>query len=101
MQKRGDVVGRCRKKRCCRELGESKLFKPRKVPGKELTITEIELDEFEAMRLCDLEEMSQIEAADSIGVSRGTVQRLLQKGRKKIIEALLEDKGLLIKDKED
>lgn len=93
-------MGRCRKKRCCRELGGSKLFKPRGIPGRELSITEIELDEFEAMRLCDLEEMSQIEAADSMGVSRGTVQRLLQRGRKKIIEALLEERGLLIKDKE-
>ena len=92
-------MGRVKKERCCRELGGSKLFKPRGVPGRELTINNIEIDEFEAMRLCDLEEKSQIEAAEVMGVSRGTIQRLLTKGRKKVMESLLNNKGLLIEDK--
>lgn len=92
-------MGRCKKERCCRELGGTKLFKPRGVPGRELTINNIEIDEFEAMRLCDLEGKSQIEAAEIMGVSRGTIQRLLTKGRKKVVESLLNNKGLLIEDK--
>ncbi len=92
-------MGRVKKERCCRELGGSKLFKPRGVPGRELTINNIEIDEFEAMRLCDLEEKSQIEAAEVMGVSRGTIQRLLTRGRKKVMESLLNNKGLLIEDK--
>lgn len=94
------VMGRCKKERCCRELGGTRLFKPRGVPGRELIINNIEIDEFEAMRLCDLEGKSQIEAAEAMGVSRGTIQRLLIKGRKKVVESLLNNKGLLIEDKE-
>lgn len=92
-------MGRCKKERCCRGLGGEKLFKPRGIPGKDLELNRIEIDEFEAMRLCDLEEKNQIEAAEIMGVSRGTVQRLLIRGRRKIMEALLEDKGVLIEDK--
>ncbi len=94
------IMGRCKKERCCRELGGTRLFKPRGVPGRELIINNIEIDEFEAMRLCDLEGKSQIEAAEAMGVSRGTIQRLLIKGRKKVVESLLNNKGLLIEDKE-
>ncbi len=93
------IMGRCKKERCCRELGGTRLFKPRGVPGRELIINNIEIDEFEAMRLCDLEGKSQIEAAEAMGVSRGTIQRLLIKGRKKVVESLLNNKGLLIEDK--
>ncbi|WP_281836247.1 DUF134 domain-containing protein [Propionigenium maris] len=93
-------MGRCKKERCCRELGGSRLFKPRGVPGRGLDINNIEIDEFEAMRLCDLEGKSQIEAAEAMGVSRGTIQRLLIKGRKKVVESLLNNKGILIEDKE-
>ncbi|GLI56869.1 hypothetical protein PM10SUCC1_23830 [Propionigenium maris DSM 9537] len=76
------------------------MFKPRGVPGRGLDINNIEIDEFEAMRLCDLEGKSQIEAAEAMGVSRGTIQRLLIKGRKKVVESLLNNKGILIEDKE-
>lgn len=54
----------------------------------------IELDEFEAMRLCDAEGLSQIEAALRMMVSRGTVQRLLESGRRKVVQALLANEGL-------
>lgn len=100
MHKKELIMGRCKKERCCRELGGSRLFKPRGVPGRNLTINNIEIDEFEAMRLCDLEGKSQIEAAEAMGVSRGTIQRLLIKGRKKVVESLLNNKGILIEDKE-
>jgi predicted DNA-binding protein (UPF0251 family) len=57
---------------------------------------EVLLDEFEAVRLCDHDLLSQIEAAEKMGVSRGTVQRLLESGRFKIIDALLHDKAIKI-----
>ena len=37
----------------------------------------IPADELEALRLCDLEELPQVEAADRMNISRGTLQRLL------------------------
>lgn len=92
---------RCKKKRCCRSLDAEKILKPIAFPLAELTIINVELDEFEAMRLCDLEGKSQIEASEFMQVSRGTVQRLLQSGRRKIIYALLHSKGLKIKNQHD
>ena len=59
-------------------------------------VAEILLDEFEAVRLCDHDQLSQIEAAARMRVSRGTVQRLLEAGRFKIADALLHDKAIHI-----
>lgn len=87
---------RCKKPRRCRQLEGEKIFKPRSTPLAELTITEIFLDEFEAVRLCDHDRLSQIEAAARMNVSRGTVQRLLAAGRLKIADALLHDKAIKI-----
>ena len=52
-------------------------------------------DELEALRLCDFEDMTQEEAGKQMGVSRGTVHRLLMSGRKKLVEALVSSKALI------
>ena len=85
---------RCRKHRCCRPLSAARLLKPRGVPLHEVPVQWLALDEFEAMRLCDLEGLSQIEAGERMQVSRGTVQRLLESGRRKVVRALLANEGL-------
>lgn len=54
------------------------------------------MDELEALRLCDYENLEQSEAARKMGVSRGTFQRILYSGRHKSVEALCEGKGVLI-----
>ena len=56
------------------------------------------LDEFEAIRLIDIEGLNQIEAAADMQISRATVQRLLLSGRKKIAEALLRNCALEIQN---
>jgi predicted DNA-binding protein (UPF0251 family) len=56
----------------------------------------IEPAEVEALRLVDVEGLSQEEAGDRMGVSRGTVWRLLKSGRKKIVEALIKARPLTI-----
>lgn len=56
----------------------------------------IEPAELEALRLVDLEGLSQEEAGERMGVSRGTVWRLLQSARKKSAQALTEGRPLLI-----
>ncbi len=53
-------------------------------------------DEIEAMFLCDGENLSQEEAGLKMGISRGTVQRLLAQARKKTIEAIALGKALVI-----
>jgi predicted DNA-binding protein (UPF0251 family) len=62
----------------------------------ELTVIPLELSELEAMRLCDVEDHDQEEAGQQMGVSRGTIQRLLKRGRSKVVEALLESAALVI-----
>lgn len=67
----------------------------------ELKMVIIELDEFEAIRLCDYEDKNQIEASEVMHVSRATVQRLLSSGRKKIVDSLLNSKVLHINNSQD
>ena len=61
----------------------------------------LKLDEFEAMRLCDHEGKSQIEASEAMGISRGTVQRLLLSGRRKLLDVLLREQELVIEPELD
>ena len=89
---------RRRKIRNCRRLDGDKNFKPSGIPRTELESVILELDEFETLRLCDYDGLSQIEAGEVLGVSRGTVQRLLSTGRKKIVDVLLHSKELILKD---
>jgi len=56
----------------------------------------IEAAELEALRLVDLEGLSQEEAGERMGVSRGTVWRLIQSARKKTAQALTEGRPLRI-----
>jgi uncharacterized protein len=50
----------------------------------------IEFAEVEAFRLVDKEGMSQEEAGQKMGISRGTIWRLLQNARRKTAQALSE-----------
>jgi len=52
--------------------------------------------EVEAQRLVDLEGLLQKEAGERMGVSRGTVWRLLQAARKKAAQCISEGRPLLI-----
>lgn len=53
-------------------------------------IINIFLDELEAMRLVDSENLTQDEAGVLMGISRGSIWRLLRSGRKKLIDAIFE-----------
>ena len=54
------------------------------------------LDELEAIRLVDFESLSQRNCWKALGVSRGTIGRLLEHGRHTLADALLHGKALLI-----
>jgi predicted DNA-binding protein (UPF0251 family) len=58
----------------------------------------IELAEIEAQRLVDFEGLSQEEAGKKMGISRGTIWRLVQNARKKTAQALTEGRPLKIGD---
>lgn len=59
-------------------------------------ILELGLDEFEAIRLIDLVECTQDEVAAQMGVSRTTLQACYEKARRKLADALVNGKHLVI-----
>jgi predicted DNA-binding protein (UPF0251 family) len=92
---------RPRKPRCCRRFLGDRVFKPRSIPMTALPAIPLALDELEALRLCDLEGESQTAAGERIGVSRGTVQRLVKSARRKVVRALTEPAALIIQTGEN
>ena len=81
---------KCR--RVCKEP-HNRLFSPETGDGGAVTLS---VDALEALRLCDLENLDQDAAAQKMGVSRGTFQRLLYAARKSVAHALCEGKGIRI-----
>ncbi len=63
---------------------------------RELRASYLRDDELEALRLCDLEGLDQETAGERMGVSRGTVQRLLKNGREILVRVLVENQALVI-----
>ncbi|RME66124.1 MAG: DUF134 domain-containing protein [Nitrospirae bacterium] len=84
-------------RRCCCPFSDLKdrVFKPRAIPLEGLETIEVAHDEMEALKLCYLDGLNQEEAAREMGISRGTVQRLLVRGRKKILDALVNCKAIV------
>lgn len=61
-----------------------------------MEIIQLAHDELEALHLCDGEGKNQEQAGACMGVSRGTVQRLLARARCKVAHALVGQKCLAI-----
>jgi len=72
-------------------------FKPRAVPLSMLEEVDLSIDELEALRLCDLEDFKQEEAAKKMKISQSTLQRILTSARKKVAEALIRGKAIKIR----
>ncbi len=81
---------------CKEHAPKFSLFKPNGVPANQLIKTSIELDEFEAIRLVDLNELSQQDAAKLMQVSRQTFANILKKARKKVSSALINGEALIL-----
>lgn len=71
-------------------------FKPRAVPLSMLEEVDLGIDELEALRLCDLKDLEQKEAANKMKISQSTLQRILTSARKKVAEALINGKAIKI-----
>jgi len=71
-------------------------FKPAGIRKSELAQTTLTVDEFEAIRLKDLEGIDQIEAAKKMQISQPTFHRTLISARKKIADALVNGKAIRI-----
>ena len=72
------------------------VFKPAGVPAKQLQTVVLSHEEYEAVRLADLEGLNQEEGAEKMGVSRATFGRILNSAHGVISEALVMGKALAI-----
>ncbi len=85
---------------CCRRIQggpPSRFFKPQGVPLIRLEGVTMTLDEYEAVRLADLQGLYQEDAARRMGVSRQTFGRIVESAHRKIADALVNAKALEIK----
>jgi predicted DNA-binding protein (UPF0251 family) len=78
-------------------LPQANYYKPRGIPLSVLQEVTLTVDEFEAIRLTDLEGLYQADAAEKMNISRQTLGRILESAHKKIADALVHGKALLIK----
>jgi predicted DNA-binding protein (UPF0251 family) len=84
---------------CCRKIGflpAACRFVPDGVSRYDLEEITLSMDEFEALRLADLEGLYQDAAAQRMGVSRQTFGRIIESARRKVAEALAQAKALKI-----
>jgi len=91
-------VGRFREPRFIRFEVKGVTFVPFDVNGNRIDGEPVYIypDELEAFRLVYLENLTQEDAAKSMGISRGTLWRLLDSARKKIAQALVERRPIVV-----
>ncbi len=90
------MIGRRRKNRNIDADHTEVCFKPCGVERKSLEMIVIYEDEMEAIRLADLESLYQQECADKMQISRTTFSRLVESARKKIADALVNQKAIRV-----
>lgn len=88
--------------KCCRRISGKpglKVFKPVGQPVSALEEIVLSMDEFEAIRLADLEGLYQERAAERMNVSRQTFGRIIESARRKVAQVLAG--GLALRIEED
>ncbi|MBU2616092.1 MAG: DUF134 domain-containing protein [Nanoarchaeota archaeon] len=87
-----------RPRRCRRVLFKPNIiyFKPRGIPLVELEEVILHVEEYEAVRLKDLEGLEQEECAKKMNISQPTFHRLILSARKKIADAIIHGKAIKI-----
>ncbi|MGE5542346.1 MAG: DUF134 domain-containing protein, partial [Bacillota bacterium] len=71
-------------------------FKPAGVPMAALHEEVLTMEEFEALRLKDLEGLDQDSCAEKMGISQSTFQRMLAAARFKLVRGLVEGRAIRI-----
>jgi len=90
------------KRHICEHHGAKfKLFKPNGIPASELEKITLATDEFEAIRLVDLDGSAQQDAALKMQISRQTFANILKSARFKISSALINGHALVLKQTEE
>jgi uncharacterized protein len=89
---------RPRKRRTVTLPPRTMIYKPAGVPLEGLRRVSLLREELEALRLMDLEDLTQEDAARRMGVSRSTFQRTLAQARRQVALALVEGAALVLED---
>ncbi len=92
LEMKGNIMPRPCKRRCISALPKVQQFGPLNSDSND--IISMSVEEYEVIRLIDLEKLTQAMAAEKLGVSRTTVQAIYQKAREKIARALVEVKTI-------
>lgn len=71
-------------------------YKPQGVPMRFLEVVELTREEAEALRLKNIKDLDQIEAAKQMKTSQSTFQRILSSAYRKISKAIIEGKAIKI-----
>jgi predicted DNA-binding protein (UPF0251 family) len=82
---------------CCRRIAgkpTASIFKPIGIPMAKLDEIVMTLDEFEAVRLADLDGLYQEEASGRMNVSRTTFSRIIASAHRKLADALVHGKAV-------
>jgi predicted DNA-binding protein (UPF0251 family) len=88
--------GRRKKIRYIQKMPKILQFSPRGKPGRP-DETELKVDEYEAIKLADLQGYDQSEGAMAMGISRPSFGRILRNGRMVVADALVNGKIIRIR----
>ena len=92
------------RRRSCRRVcfnPRVRSFKPQGVPLRNLETVVLSIEELEAIRLKNLENLDQNSCAAQMETSQSTFQRILSSAYQKISEGLVNGKAIQIQDKEN
>ena len=90
---------RPRKRRQLARPPRAAIYKPAGVPLEGLRQIQLLPEELEALRLAHLENLSQAEAAQRMGISRSSFQRTLEGAHRQVALALVEGQALRLEDR--
>ena len=85
-----------RKRRVLARAQPQAIYKPAGRALSSLTQVRLLPDELEALRLADLEGLTQAQAAERMGISRSTFQRTLERAHRQVALALVHRQALHI-----
>lgn len=92
----GDRMRGPYRKRLVQKPPNFKNFKPSGMPRKMLKKVELNLDEYEAIRLADYLNLEHLEASEKMKISRPTFTRLIDRARQKVASVLIDGMELVI-----
>jgi len=91
---------RPKKHRCLRFRTDIVYFSPKGVPLRNLEEIELFHDEIEALKLYELDGLDQKESAKKMKISQPTFMRIVNKGIRKVVSAIVEGKAIRIQQED-